>query len=291
MNLLGRVRKYKVTYKNWISVIYDLYKKTAEIEAVLRNGQIIKAPPDIIWFFAQLNYSQNSKYIECFSYDNGITTFPISGKTVKIKFFDNDIRNGEFASFLGDYNFLEPIEKSTVVDIGANICDSTIYFAIKGASKIIALEPFEFSYNWGLFNLKLNSLEGSRISLLNVGYGPDGFKEIENKISGVGSELKESKAGVKVRIISLKTLIDEYIDSKEGLLLKMDCEGCEYNLLCEANEVINNFKKILIEYHYGYERLKLKLEECGFDVKFTEPHIWKDGDRVLNQGYLYAVKK
>ena len=50
------------------------------------------------------------------------------------------------------------------------------------------------------------------------------------------------------------------------------------------------FKKIIIEYHYGYEKLVAKLKDCNFDVKYTEPHKWydKESNRNLIQGYIYA---
>ena len=48
-------------------------------------------------------------------------------------------------------------------------------------------------------------------------------------------------------------------------------EGCEYNLLKEDNNTLKKFKRIQIEYHYGYEKLKEKLEEAGFTVSYSTP--------------------
>ena len=74
------------------------------------------------------------------------------------------------------------------------------------------------------------------------------------------------------------------------LLLKMDCEGCEYNLLHEETKTLKLFKRIVIEYHNGYEKLYTKLKECNFDVKYTEPRKFydKDTDRNVILGYIYA---
>ena len=72
------------------------------------------------------------------------------GINLKMKFYQNGRFNGEFTSFLGDYNFLMPIKGNTVIDIGANIADSSAWFAVNGASKVIAFEPYKWSYKMAL---------------------------------------------------------------------------------------------------------------------------------------------
>ncbi len=71
----------------------------------------------------------------------------------------------------------------------------------------------------------------------------------------------------------------------------MSCEGYEYNLLYEDNCTLQKFKQMEIEYFYGYEKLKDKLEECGFIVKHSEPmkNYNKESynpHRMI--GYIYA---
>jgi transcription elongation factor Elf1 len=57
--------------------------------------------------------------------------------------FYNGISNGDLFNIFyeKDYDFL-PVKNRVVIDIGANIADSSIYFATTGAKKVIALEPF-----------------------------------------------------------------------------------------------------------------------------------------------------
>ncbi|MGD2065927.1 MAG: FkbM family methyltransferase, partial [Candidatus Bathyarchaeota archaeon] len=54
----------------------------------------------------------------------------------------------------GQYN----LKNKTVVDVGAFIADSSIYFATKGAKKVIAYEPSPM-YKIAQNNIKLNNLE------------------------------------------------------------------------------------------------------------------------------------
>jgi predicted RNA methylase len=60
------------------------------------------------------------------------------------------INNGDiFDIFLQDtYRFLSIFTRrgKIVIDIGVNIADSSIYFALKGADKVIAIEPFPRNY-------------------------------------------------------------------------------------------------------------------------------------------------
>ncbi|MEM3555032.1 MAG: FkbM family methyltransferase [Candidatus Micrarchaeaceae archaeon] len=198
-----------------------------------------------------------------------------------------------YETFINEaYSYLK-VKDKIIVDIGANIGDTAIYFAIKGARKVISLEPYLYIFNIGKKNLQdflTNYPEFmDKIEFINAGYGED--KEIKIDTSFIpnnGSEIKESENGTNINLYSLKTLVNKYnIDSG---ILKMDCEGCEYSLLNEDDEIIKKFSMIQIEYHYGYDKLVDKLRKCGFNIKYTEPQILynKSVDRTLILGYIYA---
>jgi len=52
-----------------------------------------------------------------------------------------------------------------VVDVGAFVGDSTLYFLYKSAEKVIAIEPHRGAYEEMLYNLKLNGLEHKVIAI------------------------------------------------------------------------------------------------------------------------------
>ncbi len=57
------------------------------------------------------------------------------------------------------YEWLDAKNK-VVVDIGANIGDTAIYFSkIKKARKVIAFEPYPYSYKLAEENIKINKLK------------------------------------------------------------------------------------------------------------------------------------
>ena len=291
MNGIEVVREYKGTYSNWVYVLYSYkIKNRTTIKIKLKNGISMTVPHEMVFFIKELSRINKSQSGFEFDSCNGVFTFPYFGKIIKVKFYESGKFNGEFTSFLGDYDFLEPIEGNTVIDIGANIGDSSIWFAIKGASKVIALEPYRWSYNMALKNIKINNLF-DKVTILNAGYGSTGEIELEDLITNVGTELKEHKGGIKTQLFTLKNILNRSDFVIDGdLLLKMDCEGCEYNLLNEEPDTLRMFKRIIIEYHYGYEKLITKLKDCNFDVNYTKPHKWYDidGNRNLVQGYIYA---
>jgi len=77
----------------------------------------------------------------------------------------------------------------------------------------------------------------------------------------------------------------------DNAVLKMDCECCEYNIINEDNDTLRKFKRIQIEYHYGYEKLKEKLEEAGFKVTYSEPRKSFNKNAIEHNmliGYIYA---
>ena len=206
---------------------------------------------------------------------------------------ENNINNGNiFDVFMNEeYKFLN-VKDEIVIDIGASIGDSSIYFALNGAKKVIGLEPYPYPFSFTKRNIEENNLN-ERIEILNAGYGKDGEIIVDvNKLSNDAMDLVPSKSGKKIKVYSLNSIIDEF--RIEEAVLKMDCEGCEYHVLEEKEEILGKFKRIQMEYHYGYEKIKYKLEKAGFNVRNTEPR------RVYNKyatnpnmsiGYIYAEKK
>jgi hypothetical protein len=75
--------------------------------------------------------------------------------------------------------------------------------------------------------------------------------------------IKRQRDGIEVPVYSLNTMV-ENLDVEEDSILKVDCEGCEYDLLRTADiNVMRRFSKIMIECHYGYKELIKRLKNSG----------------------------
>ena len=141
------------------------------------------------------------------------------------------------------YKWLD-IKGKDVVDVGANVGDTAIYFAIKGAKHVYAFEPYPYSYNIAMKNIKLNHLE-DRITLLNEGCGRRGFITIKEDYENTGgTDLKKFEEGKKIRIESLDEIVKRF--NLKHAALKVDCEGCEYALLLKVRSTFMHLNLILI---------------------------------------------
>ncbi|AYN75621.1 FkbM family methyltransferase [Saccharolobus solfataricus] len=60
------------------------------------------------------------------------------------------------------------VKNREVVDVGANIGDTPIWFSINGARHVYAFEPLPEIYSLALENIKLNGIE-DKINIINAG--------------------------------------------------------------------------------------------------------------------------
>ncbi len=290
---LNSVRIYKHAFKNYIHVLYEIrYRTNKNVKVILKDGRKFLVSRYFVSAYAAIKFSNNPDISEVNIIKNKLT-FVYKGNQLSF-----DVKGGgDFAGcFLSeDYKFLN-VKDEVVIDVGMNIGDSSIYFALNGATKVIGLEPYLYPFTFAKKNIEECNL-AAKIEFLNAGYGKDGEIIVdENRITDGGTNLVGSETGKKVRIFSLKTLVSEY--NIVEAVLKMDCEGCEYNLLDEGSNVLRKFKRIQIEYHYGYEKLVNKLRDCNFDVEFTLPkksyvksYVALNSNPDVNIGYIYAVRQ
>jgi FkbM family methyltransferase len=151
-----------------------------------------------------------------------------------------------------------------VVDIGANVGDSSIYFAIKGARKVVGVEPLPNVYARAIENVKLNHLEG-KIFLINAALGSKSGKiKVPCNTSTYQSyyfSTLRTNGECEVPIVTLSEVMKQI---NEPYLLKMDCEGCEFDVILNDYEHVRMFEKLIMEYHaksagIGYTKLVDKL--------------------------------
>ena len=118
-------------------------------------------------------------------------------------------------------------------------------------------------------NVSINKLKN--VVLLNQGVG-DKRKFVIIKrdfINTASSNLKIFNDGKKIQVVTLEDIVKKY-NIKDGVL-KMDCEGCEYPIILNANnDVLKRFNQIMIECHYGYKNIERKLKYAGFKVSYSK---------------------
>ena len=151
-----------------------------------------------------------------------------------------------------------------VVDVGASIGDTPIYFCLKGARRVIAFEPYPATFAQAKRNVSENGFD-DRVTLLNEGAGASGWMHLTEERRNLWANAVPSGEGVDVRFNSLNDIVDRFGIVKAAL--KLHGEGCEYEFLEGASrEDLAHFPQIVLKYHYGAKRIVKKLKSSGFAI-------------------------
>jgi FkbM family methyltransferase len=155
--------------------------------------------------------------------------------------------------YVFDYGDYEPlnVKGKIVIDVGAFVGDSAIYFALRGAKRIIAIEPHPGAFAEMLDNIKLNNLEGVIVPV-NAGLASRPGKICIGNI-GVeatgGTYHMLGDCPITVPAVTLGELMDRFGIDPNDAVLKMDCEGCEFDIILNDYEHVKLFKELIFEYH------------------------------------------
>jgi len=287
--------------RNWIDVVLFKVglKKTLTIKFRDGKSAYFKSKKEYFDFWNQeLGQNELLKTVKNIHYKIKGNNIELEYQNKKLYFYYDT--NKQLSNTIGliNENFVVEqfkwlnIKGKDVVDVGANIGDTAIYFALKGAKHVYAFEPYPYSYNIAKKNIKLNHLK-DKISLLNEGCGKSGFVAIKEEYENTGgTDLKNFKKGKKIRIESLDEIVKRF--NLKHAALKVDCEGCEYDLILSASdEALKAFDQIIIEYHYGYRNLVKRLRRAGFKVKYSLPKYSYDieaEDSNMYVGFIFCRK-
>lgn len=158
-----------------------------------------------------------------------------------------------------------------VVDIGGHI-GSFSYLALTKlqARHVIVVEPDP--ENFALLQKNLRSfIADGRVTAINAGIGPENAKlALANKPgSNTGNALFAASDTGTVPTVSLQQLLN----SLEGpVLLKLDCEGCEYSALVAETD-LSRVPEIVGEFHelggHRVEELRTLLTQRGYNFAMT----------------------
>ncbi|RPI00204.1 MAG: FkbM family methyltransferase [Ignavibacteriae bacterium] len=190
-----------------------------------------------------------------------------SGLTVHLSSHPHDIVTIFIIFIRGEYGRISP--GSTVIDIGANIGAFSLFAASCGASKVFAFEPNAEAFQCLQKNIHANRLD-SVIKPHRFAVAGSAGRRIRfpKNASAYNSFLRgeSAKEYEFVKTIDL-TRIMKNIDHVD--LLKMDCEGAEWEILHGTNrEVLDRIDAIRMEYHLGQrDQIAAFLQQNGFSLK------------------------
>lgn len=183
-----------------------------------------------------------------------------------------------------------------VIDIGAAIGDYSIHTAFgRPRTVIYAFEPYPESYQLLLKNLTLNAIDNV-FAFQEAVWSQSGrlalnlIEEEPLKIASQSpSEMAETNDVMMVEAVTLEQVLERQALVKVDLL-KLDCEGAEYEILMKAPaKTLAKIQRIVMEYHdvneaHEHRHLIPFLESAGYRVSWHRNIVHQD------IGYLYASR-
>jgi FkbM family methyltransferase len=224
-------------------------------------------------------------YVKGFRCENGeFVIVNARGNEVRVKYDTADYYINGFRFKTIGTTFIEiflredfydvDVKDRDVVDVGAYVGDSSIYFIQRGAFRVIAIEPHPFAYDMLDYHAMENNLLPPKIARfikpVNAGLASKPGRVCVDAPSDrvAVTYFKPGDCRETVPAITLGELINMFnIDPSEAVL-KMDCEGCEYDVILNDYEHVRLFREVVFEYH-GDPTPLLNVLVNDFDCKLT----------------------
>lgn len=161
----------------------------------------------------------------------------------------------------------------TIVDIGATVGCFTLW-ALRRApqARALAIEPNPSVYTFLTKNVAANGLT-EKVTTIHaaVGAKPGYASVVDQSFSTLATTIPESTASPSnVAMVTLAGLLDEsgFVDCD---LLKVDCEGCEYDIFLSADDTtLRRIGAIVCEFHpipgRSVAELSQRLRTAGYGV-------------------------
>jgi FkbM family methyltransferase len=192
----------------------------------------------------------------------------------------------------GTYAFVARHARPRIIDCGANIGVSTLFFkALYPLSSVIAIEPDRAAFDRLSDTVARNRLR--EVTLINAALGEvEGTTPFYRDASDPGSITASTirrpggTTSEQAPSIRLSPLISEPVD-----FLKLDVEGAEYGVLRElvAADAIRSVRQMVVEYHqvdaepFGADWIVNALKAAGMQIE----HL--SFDRAARSGVFRAT--
>jgi FkbM family methyltransferase len=178
----------------------------------------------------------------------------------------------------------------SVIDVGAGLGDFTILAASAASLGLVhAYEPFEESHQLLKRNLSLNHIDGVTCFQEAAGRSGTRLSAADSSKEAVSTAFAETSEPSSVPSINLRQMLAR-LPSGSCDLLKIDCEGCEYELLLSAEaDSLRRIQRITMEAHDGYgghatTDIVAHLQQNGFRVRIVPNPV----HQLLSN--IYAVR-
>lgn len=145
------------------------------------------------------------------------------------------------------HNYKSDIENGTILDIGANIGNHSVFFAkFLNPIKVYAFEPYLSAYNLLLYNIDINKLKNTilprQLAVSDCTTSVSLIKPATNRLGS--TQIDKTSNDDKIKCVSIDDTFKN--KNKKITLIKMDVEGEEFNVIVGSMFTIIKYTPILI---------------------------------------------
>jgi Ribosomal protein L11 methyltransferase (PrmA) len=240
---------------NWYSVLAVYFKIKSSTKARFKDGKEVPVSRTRYDDFQEevfKRYLQDKGYSYSLREGNKIVYTPDGFQIMYSKVPYSFILDEVFE--MKEYGVYD-LKGRVVIDVGTYMAETCLYFVRQGAAKVYGFEIDVENYRIGLENIRLNNM-ADRVHIYNQ---PATYASIKNLI---------------------------YAHVLKNVFLKIDCDGCEYEILENADPLtFKNVNDIVLEYHGRPKRLIERLTKLGYGTKRKRGLIFQPW------GMVYATRE
>ena len=280
LKYIGDVRLLRITFGALAITTYYASKCWPKLpEDLAKTGRLLKPQEAPLWLLTALSLASYACRLQASGNRVSIDVSPervgLEVNGVPVAFKPLCMSATLYDTFLeGEYEVpevLSGLKDREVVDVGANVGDTALYFVLNGARKVIAVEPLPNVAKCAEENVRLSGAT-DKVKVVNAALGGEPMSVPCDQavyLSGGFSTLKSS-GPCRVPGVTLGDLLN-MVDGP--YLLKMDCEGCEAQvILGPERERLRAFEHIIFETHplntgVSNDKLLASLKELGFECR------------------------
>ena len=259
---LNLIKEYECRFKNNESILIN--------ESLINESRVLGCIIQSLVFTNQFDVEGFKKFLKQYNQEIVNVGSVKYHNEHKFSFF------GIADDFFGNDYYVEETNgggvSHVIVDVGASVADSSLYFASKGY-KVIAFEPLTEVYNLAKENINLNPHLKDNITLVKKAVSDKKGKltiyyDSIEETGSASSFTSGTKFQEEVDVTTITDILEEH-NISNPYLLKMDCEGAESDII--LNTDLSMFEKIYLEYHTIFNNVKWqvlvdKLEKEGFQL-------------------------
>jgi len=207
-------------------------------------------------------------------------TISIGGTKIVVRSNTPDLKVAISSLFEKEYENIRCANPRTIIDVGANIGTSAIYFAKKYPdAKIYAVEPENGNFDL----LTRNTVNYENIIPVKAAiWGSADKRVIKNRDTGhwgytiSDTQNKVTSTGQEIDCVTISNFMSEYKISKIDIL-KMDIEGGEKDVLENSSEWIHSVDVITAELH---DRICMGCDRAFYLATKDFSEFEKHGEKV-----------